>query len=142
MLSMDTNILLYAQNSDCSENARALDFLSGLKMRSDVVICELVLVELYALLRNPAIFARPMGARDAAALCQHYRQNPNWRLVENASIMDDVWKSAERASFPRRRIFDARIGFTLRHHGVTEFATANTKDFEGMGFLRVWNPLT
>ncbi|MFM8358316.1 MAG: hypothetical protein ACKOET_07130 [Verrucomicrobiota bacterium] len=29
----------------------------------------------------------------------------------------------------------------LRHDGVTEFATANVKDFEGFGFERVWNPL-
>jgi len=28
-----------------------------------------------------------------------------------------------------------------RHHGVTEFATANVKDFEGFGFARVWNPI-
>lgn len=29
----------------------------------------------------------------------------------------------------------------LRHHGVTELATANTKDFADFGFDRVWNPL-
>ena len=27
------------------------------------------------------------------------------------------------------------------NHGVTEFATANVKDFQGFGFTRVWNPL-
>ena len=26
--------------------------------------------------------------------------------------------------------------------GVTEFATMNVKDFEGLGFRKVWNPLT
>jgi hypothetical protein len=30
----------------------------------------------------------------------------------------------------------ARIGISPMH-GVTEFATANTKDFEGLGFRRV-----
>jgi len=30
-----------------------------------------------------------------------------------------------------------RCGIT----GVTEFATANLKDFFGLGFDRVWNPL-
>jgi len=25
--------------------------------------------------------------------------------------------------------------------GVTEFTTANVKNFEGVGFRRVWNPL-
>jgi predicted nucleic acid-binding protein len=36
----------------------------------------------------------------------------------------------------------ARLALTLRHHGVTEFATANPRDFQGFGFTRVWNPLT
>jgi hypothetical protein len=39
-------------------------------------------------------------------------------------------------------IVDARLGLTLRHHGVDEFATTNIKDFAGFGFTRVWNPLT
>ena len=38
-------------------------------------------------------------------------------------------------------MIDARLALTLRHHGVTEFATANLKDFEGFGFAKVWNPL-
>jgi hypothetical protein len=25
--------------------------------------------------------------------------------------------------------------------GVTEFASANAKDYEGLGFPKVWNPL-
>lgn len=40
-----------------------------------------------------------------------------------------------------RRIIDARLGLTLLHHGVTEFATTNPKDFTGLSFQRVWNPL-
>ena len=38
-------------------------------------------------------------------------------------------------------MFDARLGFTLRHHGVREFATRNIKDFDGIGFGRVWDPI-
>jgi hypothetical protein len=55
--------------------------------------------------------------------------------------MDEAWKLAARTGFPRRRIFDVRLGLTLLHHGVTRFATANVKDFEGLGFQKVWNPL-
>jgi len=43
--------------------------------------------------------------------------------------------------FARRRLFDTRTALSLRHHGVTEFATANVKDFGDFGFTRVWNPL-
>jgi predicted nucleic acid-binding protein len=31
----------------------------------------------------------------------------------------------------------AVIALTLLHHGVTELATANTKDFDGFGFKGV-----
>jgi toxin-antitoxin system PIN domain toxin len=132
---------LYAQNSDCPENERALDFVVSCGNREDVALCELVLVELYILLRNPAVLQRPLPADQAADVCQVYRQNPRWRLIENAPVMDQVWVRAGQADFPRRRIFDARIALTLLHHGVTELATANTKDFKGFGFKNVWNPL-
>jgi hypothetical protein len=44
--------------------------------------------------------------------------------------------------FARRHIIDVRLAKTLQAHGVKEFATENTRDFEGLGFQRVWNPLT
>ncbi|HNQ87881.1 MAG TPA: hypothetical protein PKM73_04530 [Verrucomicrobiota bacterium] len=40
-----------------------------------------------------------------------------------------------------RRIYDARCTLTLTAQGVTEFATVNVKDYESLGFRRVWNPL-
>jgi toxin-antitoxin system PIN domain toxin len=141
MRSIDTNILLYAQNADCPEHARAAGFLTECAGRSDVVVCELVLVELYILLRNPAVVARPLGAKAAAAVCQAYRRHPCWRLVEHGPVMDQVWRLATGESFARRRIIDARLARTLQHHGVTELATVNTRDFAGLGFTRVWNPL-
>ncbi len=141
MLSIDTNILLYAQNSDCPECSRAAGFLDACSDQSAVVLCELVLVELYILLRNPAVVAHPLGAKAAARVCQAYRQHPRWRLVENAPVMDLVWKTAAGEGFARRRIIDARLARTLQHHGVTELATVNTRDFAGLGFKRVWNPL-
>jgi hypothetical protein len=55
--------------------------------------------------------------------------------------MKEVLPIAEKEGFARRRIFDVRLTKTLQAHGVTEFATANTKNFEGLGFQRVWNPL-
>lgn len=44
--------------------------------------------------------------------------------------------------FAFRKIVDIRLGLTLKSHGVTHFATANVKDFQGLGFEKVWNPLT
>jgi len=109
--------------------------------RKDVAICELVLVVLYLKLRNEKIFSRPLNAEKAAAVCQSYRKNRAWVMIESAPVMDEVWRQAAVGKFAFRRIIDLRLALTLRHHGVTEFATANERDFQTVGFNRVWNPL-
>ena len=110
-----------------------------------VAICELVLVELYVLLRNPAVLKNPLDPAEAVPIIQTFRQHPAWRLVDypgdTSSVMNDVWHRAGQPNIGRRVVFDARLALTLRHHGVTEFATRNEIHFTGFGFARVWNPL-
>ena len=55
--------------------------------------------------------------------------------------MDRVWAAAARPGVARRHVFDARLAHTLLDNGVTELATRNTRDFEGFGFERVFDPL-
>src|SRR5687767_14682824 len=134
MIAFDTNLLLHAQNTRGDEHLAARAFLAELAQRTDVVVSELVLVEFYLLLRNPAVTSQPLTSLQAADVCQAYRTNPYWRLVENAPIMDEVWSRVRQKTFARRRIIDLRLALTLQHHGVTEFATANVRDFQGFGF--------
>lgn len=141
MVSVDTNILLYAVNASCPEHAGARRFLTELANERDVVLAELVLVELYILLRNPAVVPQPLGAADAVEVCDRFRRQPRWRLVDGAPVMDRVWQAAKAADFGRRRIIDVRLALTLQHHGVTDFATRNVGDFADLGFRRVWSPL-
>jgi len=141
MLSFDTNIAVHAANSASIFHQPALNFISSLSGRRDVAICELVLVELYLKLRNEKIFQRPLTAAQAAGVCQAYRSNQAWTLIESAPVMEGVWEKASQKGFAIRRIIDLRLALTLRHHGVDEFATANLKDFKDSGFERVWNPL-
>ena len=86
-----------------------------------------------------------MEAHEAAVLIQSLPGNPYWEVLDYpgpaAGLMTELWRQAAEAGFARRRVFAARLALTRRHHGVTEFATANVKEFEGFGFSRVWNPL-
>lgn len=141
MMSADTNILFAAMNAAAVDHETARAFLEDQRRNSNFVICELVLTELYLLLRTPAVMNPPLEAPAAAEVIQRYRHHPRWRLVENAPVMDDVWKRAVRPSFARRKLFDIRLAFTLLHHGVEDFATANLSDFKEVGFKTVWNPL-
>jgi toxin-antitoxin system PIN domain toxin len=142
MIALDTNILLYSLNRDCPEHAAARDFVETCARRPDVAIAELVLVELYVLLRNPAVVRQPLEAPAAAQLCQAFRRHPRWALVDCADVMDRVWADAARSGVARRHVFDARLAHTLLDNGVKELATRNTRDFEGFGFERVFDPLT
>jgi hypothetical protein len=112
-------------------------FFESLALRHDVAVSEFMLVELYLKLRNSKIFPDPMTAAEAAAVCQSFRSNAIWELISEGPAMDEVWKQAARKDFAVRRIVDLRLGLSLVRHGVTEFATANTKDFGSMGFTRV-----
>ena len=145
MTSFDANILLYgfSRASPCHEAARA--FLEDLTPHDDVAVSELVLVEFYTLLRNPAVLARPLQAAAAVEVVQEYRRHPRWMLLgfdpDSPALHGELWPLAARRGFARRRIYDARLALTLRRQGVTEFATANLKDFRSFGFDRVWNPV-
>lgn len=146
MISFDTNLLLYSLNRDCPEHTAARAFFDSLPVAPGAVaICELVLIELYVLLRNPVVLKQPLDAADAASLVQTFRQHPTWRLIDypgaSSTVMDEVWHMAAQPHLGRRVVFDARLALTLRHHGVTEFATRNESYFASFGFARVFNPL-
>lgn len=143
IVSADTNLFLYAANPDSPHHAAARQFFeSAASGQNRFLLCGLVVVEIYMQLRNPAVFKKPKSAREAARFCEILRGNPGW---EHADYEPDVstalwrWASETRSGF--RQIIDARLALTLLHHGVTHFATANTKHFENFGFERVWNPL-
>ena len=144
MISCDTNILFPACDRDSPQHRPAREFLEAHARRADFCLCEQALMELYCLLRNPAVSNPALSAADAVAMVRGFRSNPRWRVVDfvpGRGIMERVWSHAAGRSFAFRRIFDARLACVLRHHGVTEFATRNAADFGGFGFARIWDPL-
>lgn len=145
MISMDTNILLYAYCEESPFHAKASLFLSQLADRENVAVSEFILTEFYLHLRNPAVLKKPLSAQEAAAVVREYRRHPVWQILgfaqDTRGLHDSLWKQAGKANFPRRRIYDVRTALSLTSQGVTDFATCNEKDFIGLGFKRVWNPL-
>lgn len=146
MIGLDTNLLFAAIEKHHENHSGARGFLESLQTRDDIAVSEFVLVELYGLLRNPVTVRKPLGAASAVRACQAFRTHPHWRLLgfppDSPIVHNQLWKIAASQGFARRRIYDMRLGLSLIHQGVTDFATVNVKDFDGVGFARVWNPLT
>lgn len=145
MTSFDTNLLFFAFAEDRPEHRETKLFLENYSAARDVVLCEFVLIELYRLLRNPVVLRAPLIPAEAVRVVQAWRNHPTWQVAgfpqQSLAVHDELWRCASQKGFATRRIFDACLALVLRAHGVTEFATANVKDFQGFGFRRVWNPL-
>jgi len=146
MISCDTNILFAGMNELSSHHRTAKAFLNDYATSPNFVLCEQTLLELYCVLRNPIINApnKPLTAREAVDVITSLRENAFWAFVDipsDVSVMANVWAMASKDPFAFRRIYDLRLAFTLRHHGVTRFATRNKKDFAGCGFVEVFDPL-
>lgn len=144
ILSAATNLFLYAANPDSPYHAAAQHFFATEAAgQQRFLLCGLVLVEIYMQLRNPVVFKKPETSAEAAKFCQTLRSNPAWEHAHyEPDVAPPLWKWAAETTTGFRQIIDARLAFTLRHHGVTHFATANVKHFEGFGFEKVWNPMT
>lgn len=144
ILSADTNLFLYAANPRSPHHTRAREFFEEHAPGADrFLLCGLVLVEIYMQLRNPALFRNPKSASEAAKFCSVLRKNPKWEFGDyEPAIAEPLWHWAKTTTAGFRRIIDARLALTLRRHGVTHFATANTSHFDEFGFERVWNPLS
>ena len=145
MLSIDANLLLYAFNNASPWHDDARDWLTSIQRDEDVAISELILAEFYGLLRNPAVLKHPLPAGEAVEVIQTYRSHPRWRLIgfptESRPLHDTLWQRARAKDFAFRKLYDTRSALTMTAQGVTELATVNVKDFEGLGFRKVWNPL-
>lgn len=145
MISVDTNILIAALDTQQAAHRPASSFLQAVDQRNDVVISEFVLVELYGLLRNPKVVRNPLTPSRAAQTCGTLRSHPRWRLLgfppDSEALHRALWGKAAAKQFARRRIYDLRLALSLIQQGVTGFATVNVKDFQACGFERVWNPL-
>jgi toxin-antitoxin system PIN domain toxin len=145
MISLDTNILLPAVESRNRDHERAAAFVESLHDRDDVAISEFILLELYGLLRNPAVLAKPLTPAAAVEVCAAFRAHPYWQVIgfppDSRDFHETLWPRLREKDFARRRAYDWRAALSMVRQGVTDFATVNVKDFEGMGFSKVWNPL-
>ena len=146
MISIDTNILFYAINSASPHQQAASRFIENLSGNDNVVLSEFVLAEFYQLLRNPVILPHALNNNEACDVIASYRNHPRWQIVgfppESQEIHNTLWQHIKSTpNLARRRFFDLRIAIILQSFGVKEFATTNTKDFQNLGFQKVWDPL-
>ncbi len=143
MKSLDTNLLFYSINTLAPEHQRSRVFVqSALADPSQWMVADQVWFELYRLLRNGVIVPRPLSALEADETIDWYRNRSGWsRCAWEPFLMDRLRSRWQKNDFPARRTFDLVLALSLQANGVTDFYTRNTRDFEGLGFTAVIDPL-
>mgnify|MGYP001552067484 CR=1 FL=1 len=143
MKSLDTNILLYAADEDCREHEAAIRLVNdALREPAEWMLSDQVLFELYAGLRHPGIFAKPLSAAEAARRVAFLRDESGFSFCcHELRAWPMILAGLATPAFPRRRTYDHVLAVTLRTNGVNEFYTRNIKDFREAGFTKVVNPI-
>lgn len=76
---------------------------------------------------------------------QAYRMHPHCRpivcLTESRPLHDAPRQKARANDSALRWRYDVRSALTMTSQGVNELATVNLKDFAGLGFRNLWNPI-
>jgi len=144
MNSLDTNILIYAVNADCSEHQRAIKtYEMMLASPEKWIISDQVLFEFYRALRSRKILARPLNHQQALHQITVIREKSG---VQHCAYEASFWPLIftdypPSAHSKTTHIFDRILAVTLKQHGVTHFHTRNTKDFKSFDFEFLINPI-
>ena len=143
MNSLNTNILVYAANEDCVEHSKANRLVNdALAAPGEWIIAEQVLFEYYKALRHPRILSKPLGPAAAVEQVRFLKEKSGFMVCcYEILLWDRVLAQLGRADFPYQRTHDRILALTLLHNGVKTFHTRNTKDFVGIGFEHLINPI-
>jgi len=140
---VDTNLLLYAANSDSPEHAAAHRFLSGtLRSPERWYLTEGILYEFLRVSTHPRVFPRALDAADAASFLEPLLASPSYSVL---AMGDSHWpvlgETLKGLRHPAGNLFfDIRTAVLMREHGVRQIYTAD-HDFVRFDGLRVVNPL-
>ena|SRR5258708_27540185 len=132
---LDTNILIYAINSDSPKNKIAQLFIQTHK--KDLVIAHQNIFEALRVLTHPK-FSHPMKVSDAQEAVLGISEvcpliTPNYKTLYLALALIKEYKLIGN------QIFDAYLAATALSNDITTIATDNIKDFQKFGITLV-NP--
>ena len=142
MISIDTNVLVYAHRTDFAEHARAQDAVAGALMGSEPVgLCWPVLHEFLAVVTNPRLFVEPTPMDTAMAQVQDWLSSPVYTTIrEGSRHLESLASGLANSSIAGGAIHDARIAAICLDSGVRELWTVD-RDFSRFPQIQVRNPL-
>ncbi|MGH3648408.1 MAG: TA system VapC family ribonuclease toxin [Micromonosporaceae bacterium] len=141
MTTVDTNILLYASDSDGPHQQVCVDLLRRLATGPELVTFFWpVLLGFVRLSTHPAIFRNPLSLEAAVAAVERMTAASHVRVLGEA---DGFWQRFAEVAGPAKTrgplVTDAHLATLMRQHGVREIWT-NDRDFRKFDGIVVRDP--
>ena len=101
------------------------------------MISELILLELYGLLRNQVVLAKPLSASDAVDVCESFREHPLWQVVLPVLAVLHQFRVRQVGLLPERADVDVD-GFQNAWPEVHEFVRHMGRPEDDVAFFRFY----
>jgi toxin-antitoxin system PIN domain toxin len=140
---IDTNILLYAANSDSEEHLSAIHFLKNTASgAAQSFFTEGILYEFLRVSTHPRVFPSPLTWRQATQFLRVFTGNPKFQIISAGA---DHWPLLEKLlkeiTHPAGNLFfNIRTAVLMMEHGIKVIYTTDT-DFLQFPDIEVINPL-
>jgi toxin-antitoxin system PIN domain toxin len=140
---VDTNILVYALNRDCTEHHQALTAVKGwLEGTVPWALTWGILYEFLRIVTHPRVFRQPLSAANALAFIEPLLGSELVTVLAPTDRHHAVLvQTVHEFGAPGGNIFhDLHTAVLMREHGVAEIMTADA-DFRKFPFLTVTDPV-
>jgi toxin-antitoxin system PIN domain toxin len=140
---IDTNLLLYAANSDAAEHRPAREFLSGIGSGRDPwYLTDGILYEFMRVATHAKVFPRPLDWHEAFGFIEPICKAGNVYILNAGHthwpLLGEILATLTHPS--GNIFFDIRTVVLMREHGIRRIYTTDT-DFLQFGDIEVLNPL-
>jgi len=142
MISIDTNLLIYAHREDSPWHARALAIVTELAdSGAPWGIPWPCVHEFLAVVTHPKIYDPPTPLSTALAAVEAWQARPSLRFLgEGSGYWEVVPAQAKAGKIKGSKIHDARIAAICLNHRVKKLWTAD-RDFSSFPEMACENPL-
>ncbi len=139
---MDTNILVYALDTESPFHLEAIDFVDRTaRGRLKIGISPQVVGELYATITNPKKASHPLSPNEAVHVITPIWEAENIRRIfPKQETLDLTLSLVKRYQLKSLAFFDAQIVATMLDNGITTIYTANEEDFAIFEEIKATNP--
>jgi toxin-antitoxin system PIN domain toxin len=143
LLVVDTNVLIYAADTDSPFHHSCFGWLQRQRVRADAwFITWPILYEFLRVTTHPRVMRRPWTAAKGWAFVTALLASPGLSVLvatlRHAAVAGDV--IAEMPHLAGNLVHDAHIAILMREHGIRTICTRDT-DFHQFTFLDVLDPL-